>query len=426
MGEVSLEQVLARAPGGLPLPLGCWLVARVAEALASAPRAVTPAEVRIGERGEVHIAPPRPGRTPFAYLAPEVVKGGDPDERSAVFGLGALLVEAITGRSPFARETEMETRLAVAEDAAPALQGRIADASRDLDAIVERALSKKPAGRFGSMVELAARIDAFLSDELHEADADRLAAAVSAAMRGEDPAEVRAARGFAPIEAAPLGEPKLAMPRTRPTPGAGTIDPARARPTPAPGTIDPARARRTPPPGVIEPASRARPTPPPGSIQPAKRPTPPPGGIRPASKPTPPPGSLEPAARSSSTTPNYEDAELDLGPARPRASHSAKPKLDQDVVRLGDPLVTGAGAGITDAALTGVDQRRTPARSRPAPVLLVDEEAIRKERARPATIAPVEEPEPPGPNWFLRVVVALVALLAIALVYQFVLRPLLK
>ncbi|MCZ7677451.1 MAG: hypothetical protein M5U28_01200 [Sandaracinaceae bacterium] len=207
--------------------------------------------------------------------------------------------------------------------------------------------------------------------------------------------------------------------------------------------IQPAR-RPTPPPGVIEPARRA--TPPPGVIEPARKRTPPPGVIEPARKPTPPPGRSSPRAsgrrrrarssrrasrrrRAPEPAPSFEDAELDLGPPSPRASHPGKPKLDQDVVRLGDPLVTDAGAGITDAALTGVGAaRRTPARARPAPVLAVDEEALRKERTRGATVAPGEDdaPEPPVPNWFLRVIVLLVALLAVALAYQFVVRPLLK
>ncbi|MCZ7677452.1 MAG: hypothetical protein M5U28_01205 [Sandaracinaceae bacterium] len=215
MGDVSLEQVLARAEGGLPVPVGCWLIARVAEALASAPRAVTPAEVRIGERGEVHIAPPRPGRTPFAYIAPEVVRGGDPDERSAIFGLGALLVETLSGRSPFARGSEMETRLAVMEEAPEPLHGCVAEASHELDVLILRALAKQPAARFGGMLELAARIDAFLADELHEASPERLAAVVQAALGGADPSQARP-RGFSPAEhAAPLGSPSSRCPRTR-------------------------------------------------------------------------------------------------------------------------------------------------------------------------------------------------------------------
>ncbi len=82
-----------------------------------------------------------------------------------------------------------------------------------------------------------------------------------------------------------------------------------------------------------------------------------------------------------------------------------------------------AGAGITDAALTGGQPTRRP---RPAPRLDIDEEAFRRERMRPAATV-MDEPEaPPGPNWMLRIVGLLVALLGLALVYQFVVRPLLK
>ncbi|HEY8428634.1 MAG TPA: hypothetical protein VIL20_09680, partial [Sandaracinaceae bacterium] len=320
-------------------------------------------------------------------------------------------------------------------------------------------VAKDPAARFATMAELAARIDAFLADELHDASADALAAAVAAAM-GRD-AGARS-RGFDPPELlAPLGTPGVARSALRrPTPPPDALEPAgrrestpapaivgavgRSKSTPAPGLVEPV-GRIRPTPGLAEPAVRSKSTPAPGLVEPAVRSklTPAPGLVEPVvrSKPTPAPGTVAPAASrpadlreppmraspapgaASAPGPHFEDAELDLSRPARRLSHPAKPKLDHEVVRLGDPLDLDAGAGVTDAVLVG--PRRTP-RSGPAPLLLVDESAMRPERLRPPVVR--EEPEAPapaGPNWMKRIVLFLFALVALALVYQFVMRPLL-
>lgn len=185
MPEVRLDQVLSRLPSGLPVPLGCWLVGRVAHAIAARPQAITPLEVRIRHDGEVRVRPPA-GELPFAYRSPEVVRGAPGSPRSLVFTLGALLVETVTGRAPFARQSDLETRIAVAEETVPPLVGRVAQASATLDRIVERALSKNPEERVGSPIELARMLDDFLDEELHDVDREQLAKVVRAALGGVD------------------------------------------------------------------------------------------------------------------------------------------------------------------------------------------------------------------------------------------------
>ena len=60
-----------------------------------------------------------------------------------------------------------------------------------------------------------------------------------------------------------------------------------------------------------------------------------------------------------------------------------------------------------------------------AGVLDIDERALEGERQRPITV--MEEPEPePGPNWIKRIGLLLVVLLALAIAWQYALRPLLK
>ena len=63
----------------------------------------------------------RPGglKGKIQYMAPEQAASGRADRRSDVFALGVVLWEAICGRRPFRRETEMETLRAIVEEPVP-------------------------------------------------------------------------------------------------------------------------------------------------------------------------------------------------------------------------------------------------------------------------------------------------------------------
>jgi hypothetical protein len=136
------------------------------------------------------------------------------------------------------------------------------------------------------------------------------------------------------------------------------------------------------------------------------------------------PASAEPAP--SGLSPSYSDAELVVQPNAPRLSVPSKPRFDDGLVRLGDPS-TEAGAGITEASVTGVrDSRSSPKPKAVAGMALdIDETALVHERARPVTVRE-DPPPPPGPNWLLRIGLLMLAILGAAIAYQFVLRPFLR
>lgn len=317
MRETRLESVLALRAGGLPAPVAAYLVARVAELVADHPRLVPLPDVRVRADGQVRLAL-RDRPVPFDYRAPEVVQGAEGDPRAAVFALGVLLVHTSLGRSPFARGTDLETRLAVGEEDVPVLQGRAAQASAELDAVVACACAKDPTVRYPSPAALRDALDGYLEDELHVVGPEVLAAAVRDA-----------------IERAPSDD-------------------------------------------------RA-------------------------------------------SMPDYQDAELAVAPRAPRNAPPTDAHFEDGFVRLGDPLETGGEAGITQASLIGV-RESGPKIQRPAHLDVDVEVVAREKEARVArTLAPVRsEARPAGPNWLVRVGGALIALLLLAIAYQFLLRPLLQ
>jgi TolB-like protein len=88
------------------------------------------------------------------YMAPEQVRGDQTDERTDLYAAGALLAEMLTGRPPFAGPTVVDVMYAVLHSPPPAVE------PSEADAIVQRALSKSPADRYGSAQAMAADLRA--------------------------------------------------------------------------------------------------------------------------------------------------------------------------------------------------------------------------------------------------------------------------
>lgn len=102
-----------------------------------------------------------------AYLAPEVAGGGAAQATTAadIYGLGAVLYEMLTGRTPFREANLAETVRAVQEqDPVPVNQLNPA-ASRDLATICHKCLEKDPARRYADAEDLTNDLQHFLNDE---------------------------------------------------------------------------------------------------------------------------------------------------------------------------------------------------------------------------------------------------------------------
>lgn len=100
------------------------------------------------------------------YMAPEVAdgRGKDVTVETDVYGLGAVLYEALTGTPPFQARTPVETIRKVLDEEPVALRRLKPGLDADLETICLKCLRKNPSARYRSAEELAADLERWMQD----------------------------------------------------------------------------------------------------------------------------------------------------------------------------------------------------------------------------------------------------------------------
>ncbi|MBI3653599.1 MAG: serine/threonine protein kinase [Acidobacteria bacterium] len=87
------------------------------------------------------------------YMAPEQIKGQDSDSRTDIYSLGILLYEMLTGRVPFASDSEYGMMMAQINEAPPPPRTIAPHLPLHIEQAVMRSLAKNPTARFQSVGE---------------------------------------------------------------------------------------------------------------------------------------------------------------------------------------------------------------------------------------------------------------------------------
>lgn len=90
-----------------------------------------------------------------AYLAPERLFGGEASPAGDVYSLGVILYEALAGRRPFHADSPEGWAAVIAAQAPEPLAAHRPDVPPAIVAVIEKSVSRDPAGRFTSASEMA-------------------------------------------------------------------------------------------------------------------------------------------------------------------------------------------------------------------------------------------------------------------------------
>lgn len=138
----------------------------------------------------------------FLYIAPELVRGGRPTNRSDQYALAAALLHATTGKPPF-RDDRLAALLHAQRFGRPPSIGRDIDGVAALDEVLARALAKNPEHRFDSCGDFFAAVTAWARDHRKAGTVE-----VQVAVGAPDAPSLPAERGGAAV--APPGESPFA------------------------------------------------------------------------------------------------------------------------------------------------------------------------------------------------------------------------
>jgi serine/threonine protein kinase len=104
-----------------------------------------------------------------AYMSPEQIREDKLTAQSDMFALGVVMYQLLTGSLPFQAETDFAIIYKINYEEPQPLSQRRPDIGRELDAIVAKALAKKPGDRFSSWREFGDAVSA-LCDTLPTSD----------------------------------------------------------------------------------------------------------------------------------------------------------------------------------------------------------------------------------------------------------------
>jgi serine/threonine protein kinase len=200
----------ARNVGQVPIPLALFVVSEVLKALAFAHDRtddsgnplhivhcdISPQNVLISHAGEVKLTDFGISRAAFqaeslhkvvrgkyAYMSPEQVEGRQLDRQTDLFSLGIVLYELLTGQRLFKARSREQTLERVRRAEVPSPRAWRPEISEDLEALLLRALARRPRDRFQNAGEFLEQLSALMVREGHRATNNDLAVYLTALLQ---------------------------------------------------------------------------------------------------------------------------------------------------------------------------------------------------------------------------------------------------
>jgi serine/threonine protein kinase len=98
------------------------------------------------------------------YTSPERFEGGKGDPASDIYSFGCMLFEALTGHIPYDRPSGISKIHAHMTDPIPSARAEVPEIPAQLEAIITKAMAKRPEDRFASAGELTAALGQALQE----------------------------------------------------------------------------------------------------------------------------------------------------------------------------------------------------------------------------------------------------------------------
>jgi serine/threonine protein kinase/tetratricopeptide (TPR) repeat protein len=94
-----------------------------------------------------------------AYMSPEQILEGEVDQRTDIFSLGIILYELLTGRRPFSGDNVPSLLNRIVNEMPARLDPGNSNPPEGLEAVIQKAIAKKPADRYPSCADMAAAME---------------------------------------------------------------------------------------------------------------------------------------------------------------------------------------------------------------------------------------------------------------------------
>jgi serine/threonine protein kinase len=165
----------------------------------------------------------------FVYASPEQIRGEEVDARSDLYSLAIVFYRMLAGTAPFMSDNEYALMTAQLQTPPPPLAGRVPDLDADTEAVLMRALAKRPEDRFASVEEFGRAVGAMA---LRGESIDILQQLYTRVFESDDPEATRIVtlRRPAADQTMPSNRP---APRTADGDRYGELPPSRLGPAPA-------------------------------------------------------------------------------------------------------------------------------------------------------------------------------------------------